>query len=126
VINRSADRGAMLPQANVASRGVRAATDGAIVAQDSADESADGSEFRGEGFLRDMADQSARAHTFDRRMRWFWLRRSLRGTTPPPEDVVDLRSHLAPLSGEPAAAPVAPVAPAVPREPIVQVPRQRG
>ena len=116
----------MLPQANVASRGVRAATGGAIVAQDSADESADGSGFRGEGFLRDMTDQSARAHTFDRRMRWFWLRRSLRDTTPAPEGVVDLRSHLAPLRGEPAAAPVAPVAPAVPGEPTVQVPRQRG
>jgi hypothetical protein len=77
------------------------------VAQDSADESTDG-----QGFLRDMAAQSARAHTFDRRMRWFWLRRSLRDSSPAPEDVgdvgdaadsVDLRGHVAPLTGEPAA-----------------------
>jgi hypothetical protein len=100
------------------------------VAQDSVDESGDG-----RGFLRDMAAQSARAHTFDRRMRWFWLRRSLRDTTPAPEDVVDLRGHLTPLTGQPAAAPVAPLAPVAPVAPVVpggpgaatgQVPRQRG
>ncbi len=97
------------------------------MAQHSVDESAEGPGFRGEGFLRDMADQSARAHVFDRRMRWFWLRRSLRDTTPAPEDVVDLRGHLAPLTGEPpAAAPAAPVAPAAAAEAIAQVPRQRG
>jgi hypothetical protein len=127
VINRSADRGAVPPQANVARRGVRAATGRTIVAQDSADESTDG-----EGFLRDMAAQSARAHTFDRRMRWFWLRRSLRDSSPAPEDVgdvgdaadsVDLRGHVAPLTGEPAAAPAAPAAPGAATG---QVPRQRG
>jgi hypothetical protein len=117
----------MFPQANVASRGVRAATGGAIVAQGSADESADG-----RGFLRDMAAQSARAHTFDRRMRWFRLRRSLRDISPAPEDVVDLRGHLAPLRGEPAEPAAAPVAPTAPAAPVVpgaatgQVPRQRG
>jgi hypothetical protein len=114
VINRSADRGAMLPQANVAHRGVRAATGRTIVAQDSVDESGDG-----RGFLRDMAAQSARAHTFDRRMRWFWLRRSLRDTTAP-EDVVDLRGHLTPPTGPPAVPPL------VPGEAPGQVPRQRG
>jgi hypothetical protein len=118
VINRSADRGAVPPQANVARRGVRAATGRTIVAQDSADESTDG-----EGFLRDMAAQSARAHTFDRRMRWFWLRRSLRDTTPAPDDVVDLRGRVAPLTGEPAAAPAAPAGPGAATG---QVPRQRG
>jgi hypothetical protein len=118
VINRSADRGAMPPQANVAHRGVRAATGRTIVAQDSADDSADG-----RGFLRDMAAQSARAQTFDRRMRWFWLRRSLRDVAPAPEDVLDLRGHLAPLTGEPPAVPAAPV---VPGAATGQVPRQRS
>jgi hypothetical protein len=88
------------------------------VAQDSADQSADG-----RGFLRDMAAQSARAHSFDRRMRWFWLRRSLRDTAPAPEDVVDLRGRPAPLSGQPGASPVAPV---VPGAATGQVPRQRS
>lgn len=93
------------------------------MAQDGADESADG-----RGFLRDMAAQSARAHTFDRRMRWFWLRRSLRDRTPGPEDVVDLRGHPAPLAEPPAApaAPAVPGAPVVPGGGTAQVPRQRG
>ncbi|HEY4314795.1 MAG TPA: hypothetical protein VGO19_04740 [Actinomycetes bacterium] len=75
-----------------------------------------------------MAAQSARAHTFDRRMRWFWLRRSLRDTTPAPGDAVDLRRHPAPRTAEPAAAPVAPLAPAAPVVPGAvtgEVPRQR-
>jgi hypothetical protein len=121
VINRSADRGAMPPQANVAHRGVRAATGRTIVAQDSADDTAGG-----RGFLRDMAAQSARAHTFDRRMRWFWLRRSLRDTTPTPEDVVDLRGQPAPLTGEPSEAPAASAGPVAPGAATAKVPRQRG
>jgi hypothetical protein len=124
VINRSADRRVVPPQANVASRGVRAATDRTIVAQHGADDSADGRSFPEDGFLRDMAAQSARAHTFDRRMRWFWLRRSLRDTSPAPdgiEDVVDLREDPVALTGEPA--PAAPVAPAAPSP---RLPRQRG
>jgi hypothetical protein len=109
------------------------------VAQDSADESADGACLRGEGFLRDMADQSARAHTFDRRMRWFWLRRSLRDTSPAPEDVgdvgdvsavgdaegsVDLRDQPVVLTGEPAAAlPVVPAPQAAPSARSAESPR---
>ncbi|MEO7981069.1 MAG: hypothetical protein ABI807_09290 [Sporichthyaceae bacterium] len=33
----------------------------------------------GRGFLRDMAAQSARAHEFDRRLRWSRLSKRLRG-----------------------------------------------
>jgi hypothetical protein len=103
------------------------------VAHGSADESADGACIRGEGFLRDMADQSARAHTFDRRMRWFWLRRSLRDTSPAPEDVgdvgdaegsVDLRVQPVVLTGEPAAAaPGAPAPQAAPSARSAESPR---
>lgn len=42
-----------------------------------------------------MNDQTRRAADFDRRMRWSWLRRELRGADPveagPVDDVVDLR-----------------------------------
>jgi proline-rich tail region repeat protein len=37
----------------------------------------DGPATGGRDFLRAMADQSARHHDFNRRMRWFWLRRRL-------------------------------------------------
>jgi hypothetical protein len=132
VINRSADRRGVPPQANVAIRGVRAATDRTIVAQDSADDSADGRASPGDGFLRDMAAQSARAHVFDRRMRWFWLRRSLRGTRPATEVVLDLRADPVAGVGEPVPivplaplAPLAPVVPMTPAAPMPRLPRQR-
>jgi hypothetical protein len=77
-----------------------------------------------------MAAQSARAHTFDRRMRWFWLRRSLRDTTSASEDVgdvVDVRGEQVALRGEPPpVAPVVPVPPATAAAPPQQLPRRHG
>jgi hypothetical protein len=56
----------------------------------------------GAGFLRDMDAQSARAHSFERRMRWFWFRRRLRLAPPPDVELIDLR---------PATTSAAPVVP---------------
>jgi hypothetical protein len=85
----------------------------------------------GRGFLRDMAAQSARAHEFDRRLRWSRLSKRLRdddvvghvkGTASKEakaasDDVVDLRDDPEPVAAEPATSSGAP---AVPR------PRRRG
>ena len=88
--------------------------------------SEDGEGEGSDGFLRDMAAQSARAHDFDRRIRWSRLSRALRvpyvadpaadaaaetgvdtGVVLPEGPVVDLRAV------EPATATEAP---AVPRQ----------
>ncbi len=90
--------------------------------------SEDGGGDGSDGFLRDMAAQSARAHDFDRRIRWSRLSRALRvpyvadpaadpaagtdaetgvetGVVLPEGPVVDLRAV------EPATATEAPVVP---------------
>jgi hypothetical protein len=80
----------------------------------------------GRGFLRDMADQSARAHEFDRRLRWSRLSKRLRGdddvaahaaeaasddAEAESDDVVDLRDDPEPVAPEPATTSAAPEVP---------------
>jgi hypothetical protein len=74
-------------------------------------EQTDDEESRGRAFLRAMADQSARAHDFDRRMRWFWLRWMLTDrTTGPTPDEVQLPDEVIVLP-EVVTSTVAPVVP---------------
>lgn len=85
---------------------------------------ADGND-EGLGFLRDMTSQSARAHEFDRRLRWSRLSRQLRAdddvdghvAETEPEEVVDLRDDSAPVVPDVARTSAAPEGPR---------PRRRG
>ena len=54
---------------------------------------------KGEGYYRLMADQSRRAHDFDRRMRWFWLRWLLLDREPevPAQPAAAVTPTMAPL-----------------------------